>query len=788
MSVFPSKLGWFGQTASSYQVPYSCRFNSPDSAYLTRTPGGAGNRRLFSASIWFKLCNNTSEQFLISTRTGTPVDDLKIDTNGNINYFARNGGSTTIAQVVSTAKLRDFAAWYHLLFVWDSDNATSADRVRFYLNGVRVTSFGTATYPTINTDSVLLNTATAHTIGKEASAANYSDFYLSQYLFKNASALATTDVGEFDTNGVWRPINVTGVTRGTNGFMLDFSNSSALGEDQGSGTNDFTSSGLATNDQKADTPTNNVATGNPLSKYAGTLSDGNLTWTASGGGYAEPVNTSIALPATGFFYGEMELVSTGLGLGFARVTDPAATAPNGSTSTYIGQTANSWGYYCGTGNKNNNGTGAAYGPSSTAGDILMWCCNNGKLYIGKNGTWMNSGDPIAGTGFMYSGITGDLVVQYAMDVSRVCKIRNLPELFTYTPPVGSKALNTANLPTPTIKDGSAHFQTSLWSGSSSAPRTIAQPGHSTFQPDFMWYYRRNGTNFQLITDVVRGFTKTLIPYATSAEATISNLAVTSSGFTFSNNDYNTTGETYAAYQAKAGGAGVSNTNGSITSTVSANPTAGFSVVKWTGTGSNGTVGHGLPSDPKLILVKKTSATEDWAVYHSSLVAGNILFLDLTNASTSGATTFNSTAPTSTVFSVGTGSASNSNGATYVAYCFAEVDGYCKIGSYAGNASADGPYIYTGFAPALLLVKRTDAAFDWVLQDSAREPNNPNEHDLLPDSSAAEDQINTPFDFLSNGFKLRGTSAYLNASGGAYAYLAIAANPFGGLNATPATAR
>jgi len=245
---------------------------------------------------------------------------------------------------------------------------------------------------------------------------------------------------------------------------------------------------------------------------------------------------------------------------------------------------------------------------------------------------------------------------------------------------------------------------------------------------------------------------------------------------------NQSGSTYVGWQWKANGAGSSNTAGSITSTVSANPTAGFSVVTYTGNGTSGaTVGHGLGVAPKMVIVKSRSSVQDWAVYHANLTsAAYVLLLNTTSAQGNSPTNFNSTAPTSSVFSIGTAGNTNQSTATYVAYCFTEVAGYSKFSSYTGNGSADGSFVYCGFRPRWVMIKRTDTTGTWLIEDTGRNAYNLTNLSLSAESSAAETTQTTagnPIDVLSNGFKLRGTGASSNASGGTYIFAAFAENPF-----------
>ena len=276
-------------------------------------------------------------------------------------------------------------------------------------------------------------------------------------------------------------------------------------------------------------------------------------------------------------------------------------------------------------------------------------------------------------------------------------------------------------------------------------------------------------------------TKALISNSSNAETTdVQGLtAFNTNGFTVgTDTNYNKLSATYVGWQWQAGqGSSSSNTNGSITSTVSVNASAGFSVATYTSSGAAGsaaTVGHGLGVAPAFIIVKSRNDTFSWQVYHVSLGNANSLNLNLTSAS-GASTVWNNTTPTSSVFSIA--SVINYTPDTYVAYCWTPIAGYSAFGSYTGTANADGPMIYTGFKPKLIMTKRTDSTSAWYLFDSARNPYNVVDGELAANTSGAEATGSSDFDFLSNGFKCRNTSAGTNASGGTYIYMAFAANPF-----------
>jgi hypothetical protein len=307
----------------------------------------------------------------------------------------------------------------------------------------------------------------------------------------------------------------------------------------------------------------------------------------------------------------------------------------------------------------------------------------------------------------------------------------------------------------------------------------------SFQPDFVWMKTRSTAGSHTLQDSVRGTSSQLVSNSANAQESNTDCltAFNTNGFSLGANitgtlvNCNVNGYTYDAWQWKGGGTAVSNTSGSITSQVSANTTAGFSVVTYTGTGANATVGHGLGVAPLMIIIKnRTTAGTDWNVYHASLGNANVIFLDLTNASTASSTNWNNTSPTSSVFTVGTVGGVNGSGANLVAYCFAQILGFSAFGSYTGNGSTAGPFIYTGFRPKFILIKDSSNAGNWNIYDSSVNTYNTASKYLLPNLALAE-QTFTSLNILSNGFQQVNTDNDLNASGRTYIYMAFASNPF-----------
>ena len=346
----------------------------------------------------------------------------------------------------------------------------------------------------------------------------------------------------------------------------------------------------------------------------------------------------------------------------------------------------------------------------------------------------------------------------------------------------------------TIDKPDQYFNTLTYTGNGTSGRSVTGVG---FQPDWVWIKNRSDTDPHKLFDVVRGVGKSIKSNSSDAEVTNEANGYVSAfgtdGFTLtagssSIQDVNLNNENYVSWNWRAGGSASSNSNGSITSSVSVNTAAGFSVVSYTGVGAARTIGHGLGATPTAIIVKNRGSADDWAVWHNSLAANQSLRLNGTAAAATDAVVWNNTLPTSSVFSVGNelGSGQAYN---YIAYCFTDIKGYSKFGSYTGNGSSNGTFVWTGFKPAWVLVKVTSTSDSWQLIDNKRDPENSGAEQLLqPDLNVAEATDSVRFDMLSNGLKMRTSNVSVNSSGASYMYMAFAENPFVTSGGVPATAR
>jgi hypothetical protein len=781
-----------------YEIAQSCRFNDNDSAYTTKTfaGSGTGTGNTCTYSLWLKRGNISSSQYFFSVSDGDPYF-IGFQADDTLRFTRASGGSPSIT---TTAVFRDVSAWYHIVLTIDT-SLTAVDRWKIYVNNVRqtVTTGGTlAVTP--------LGTAVAHYIGRYVVAASYFDGYMSEINFVDGTALDPSSFGKTNDDGVWVPIEYTGAY-GTNGFYLDFSNSSDFGSDQSGNGNDFTDSGLATNDQVTDSPSDNQSTYNPIAGAtisSPAYSEGNTRVVNSSETGADNYRGTIGV-SSGKWYVEFLITDVGagenVGVGIVDSETPVKN-PLGAGNVPIGFAANSY-EMIPSGSKVNNGSSSAYGSSYTNGDVMGIALDmaNGAIWFSKNDTWQASATQLeieAGTttNAAFTGVTGtkNFASGFSAGVARSADVTMRPEAdWTGTCPSGFLALNTSNLPELTIKDGSAHFNSVAYAGDGSIGRSI-DAGLAT---DLVWIKERNGASDHALFDQVRGALKNLSSNTAGAETTsLANTDVSafnSSGVVVNPSYFvnvNRSGFNYISWHWKAGGAGSSNTDGSITSTVSANPTAGCSILTYTGTGVAATIGHGLGITPKMVIVRERSpGGDDWYVYHVGLTSASYNVRLNESAAQSGPDSayWNSTAPTSSVFSLGTSLGTNQNTATYVAYCFADVEGYSKFGKYTGNGSTDGTFVYCGFRPAFVVTKRTNSTSSWSMWDTARDTFNVANKDLAANAANAEPADSISIDILSNGFKLR-TTGNPNASGGTYVYMAFAENPFGGANTAPATAR
>ena len=602
--------------------------------------------------------------------------------------------------------------------------------------------------------------------------------------------------------------------------------SNDLGIDRSGNGNNWTVNNITNADQVVDSPTNNFATLNPLQRFVTNTqapTEGNLKTICGSTNTANKHCIASTMGVTsGKWYFEVMIGTTAnshfsnIGVGNSNVkefTELMSTTANSNNVPWDGSYG--WGYDAYNGNKEHSNTQTSYGSQATLGDIISVAIDmdNSKIWFGSNGTWIASGNPATGANAAYTNVTGNIVpVVSTQDGATAFVTMNFGQDssfagtktaqgnqdgndigdFYYTPPTGYLALCTKNLPDVAVVP-SEHFNTVLYTGSGNA-QSITGLG---LTPDMTWIKSRSNANSHVIHDNVRSTNGTayLLPDLTTAEQTSANgfVSLDSDGFSLNNagggGEVNTSSRTYVAWNWKANGSGSSNTNGSINTTAtSANVDAGFSVSTWTGNATSGaSVGHGLSKAPEMIINKCRSSAGNWAVYHAgNTSAPETEYLELeTNAATADIENiWNDQAPTNSVFYLGNNASVNGSGETFVTYCFHSVDGYSKVGSYVGNGSADNVFVYTGFKPAFVMVKRTTNTGNWAIRYNKVNPFNEMTHGLYANTSAAEYDFSQDsgshagqIDFLSNGFKYwQGHTDYAENTD-TYIYIAFAETPF-----------
>ena len=813
----PNELHPLQLAASSgggYEIEQSLRFNSADSAYLNRTPGSAGNRRTWTWSGWVKRSALATSQSLFSGYSGTTDADfthIRFSNNAGVVDSLTVEGWTTKYRITS-AFYRDPSAWYHIVLAFDTTQANADDRIKLYVNGIQITQFSTNNAITQNHEGGI-NKASNHYIGTYNGTGDRFNGYQAEVNFIDGSALDPEDFGEYDDNGVWRPKKYAGSYTG-NSFYLKFASGNGTDSSGLSNTwtaNNFTTSGTGT-DVMSDTPTTNWCTLNPVGTTAGFIAptDGNLK--TDSGTYSRSTEGTFGIPKDGnlyYFEGTMtrDVGDGGTGLTFGVHTQGHTIEPDLSNGKGFVVYGTDGGSYDGAlfayqydGNNLSPAVGGHIYSGTNLAFAIKYDSGTWSWYYrqGSNGWYHNTGsaweynstfDETEPTATYSSVPENETLVPIGNNV-----IFNFGQRdFAFTPPTGAKLLRSSDLPAPDIADGSDYFNTVLYTGNNSSTRSITGVG---FEPDLVWIKARftNGNNVShVLTDQVRGAGKTLKSHVPAAEITNGDYGYLSSfdtdGFTLtrgsiSGEEVNNSPLTYVAWNWDAGGSGSSNTAGSITSTVSANPSAGFSIVSYTGTFAADTIGHGLGVAPNMIITKDRDVADRWQVYHSALGNGYTLRLEESTAAGADSGAWNSTSPTSTVFSVGASVRTNRSGSNFIAYCFAEVEGYSKFGGYSGG---DGVFVYLGFRPALLITKGTLGTRNWNIHDSTRSTYNVVDDLIHPNLANAEGVSgSSSFDFVSNGFVTRGGN--ISGSGDLTIFAAFAENPFGGSGVSPATAR
>ena len=807
-------------SGASFDIPYSLRHDRSTSAYNQRTFSAGGNQKIWTWSGWVKRgymkATDAVGMDIWTAVGGSNLFELQFN-SGNIQIYGKN-----LVLLLTNRIFDDPSAWYHITFRHDSTQASASNRLRLYVNGEEVTSFATdnrGSY-TQNFDGGVNTPSIIHRHGSNQSPGNFWDGYMSEVNFIDGQSLGPDSFGEISDYGEWKPKELD-LTYGTTGFRLDYSDAAALGDDVSGNSNNFTLVNINSHDQVTDSPTNNFATFHPhetSTASAGTLANGNLQLNGISANRFRPATQYVS---SGKWYAEFYDVScTGFIYGISYDSINMSTGGNGGTAGYLGSAGG-----LGTGYLMNTGAtgGAIFNPNNTAGFNSI-----GSILGGTAGTVVGicldmdySGGGIEGAAYVYvngtiltTGLLGNRINNYSLKaVSKYWTfnvgnnvnntvIANFGQdgtfagnvgaggntdangigNFKYAPAAGALALCTSNI-TDSAVVSSEHFNAVLYTGTGAA-QTVNTGTNSA--PDLVMIKDRDfAYNFELY-DSVRGVQKYLTTGSTGAEFVQNGSALSafnSNGFSIGGNNLgmNKSGDTYASWNWKAGGSTVSNTDGSITSTVSANVNAGFSIVSYTGNGTSGaTIGHGLSVAPEVVIVKNRSLTgEHWVVSTGNITGTGSDFLVLSATSALQSSGQFAVAPGSSTFTVATAPNVNANNDNYIAYCFNNVDGYSKSGMVIGNGSNDGAFVHVGFRPSVVIIKSTaNGSGNWTIFDDAVNPYNDGAAShLYPNLNTAEAVNARDLPFLSNGFKINTSSPTFNGAGHKIFYMAFAETPF-----------
>ena len=822
MTMFGSQ--WLDNPSRGYEIEQSIRFNAAEPAYLQRTPGSGsvGNDHTWTFSWWMKrggdVGSSGAQEGIMGAGDGSDDDGalgdaVRFDAIGfngdDLQFFTFNGVAASGLEFYTDAKFRDPTAWMHFIVRYDDTQSTEALRVRIYINGVQVTSFSTANYPDQNNGSnfngALLQRIGANTVDPSRGI----DGYLAETVMIDGTSLGPTSFGEYNAAGVWIPIDVSGLTYGTNGFRLKGQDSSALGDDTSGEGNDFASAGQDANDQMLDSPTINFSTMSPIDVAGGATEflNGNLDLDQDNFGRTRGTIAFDVQDSDGFYF-EVKKTSGNASASYRMAGIVATTSDFGTAN--VGSINPSVTYYMEGGEVNQDGSLILGSLTTfTLNDVLGVAVRNGKVYFAKNDTYVNSGDPEAESGhvaaitassLLYTAIVGETNNQTGVTST----VNFGATAFAHTPPAGYKKINTDNLPASTIVDGSANFHTQIYTGNATSGLSITNAANAgDFQPDLLWLAPRSNGDNHVMVDSVRGTTSRLKTNSEDAQDTDSTALFTfeSDGFDLDTTDanFNGDGRTYVAWQWYAPTSFSGSTGTQIlASSGKKNAAAGFSIVSWTHrTSANYAINHGLSTLPEMLIIKSRVSGTNWEVWHhnytdtskrtilngdGALIAG--YFADAADTSAPFANAANGESPvTATLFALQTGDQSGAD--AMIGYFFHSVPGYSKISSFEGNGGANGSYVQLGFRPAFVMIKSIDSTSDFQIFDSKRSGFNP-DNDLLSANNTTTEATTVFIDFLANGFKGRVATDPNVAE--TYIYMAFAENPFGGDGVAPATAR
>ena len=777
-----------GAAAAAYTIDNSCIFNDDDSSYLHRTPGGDGNLKTWTVSFWMKRANLGGNMMLMTAGTSTVNKELiRIDSSTDKLSWILDVSSAGKGTVTTDMVFRDPTAWYHIVVSKDAANA----QVFIYVNGSVVTT--TTSVAIADVDGYFNATETQGIGGRSYSAGQYFDGYFTEFIMIDGSELLPSSFGEFNSDGVWIPVDPSALTFGTNGFWLDFEDSSDLGNDVSGNNNDYTSSGLAAGDQTSDSPTDsgttigNYAIWNPLFLNASmdgtatnTYSNGNRTYIGGdAGGGGMPCSTLPMAIGSNSYYVEVtyDVVSAGYqysGLSFI------PTTPASGWGNIIFYAADDGKVYTESGS-------STYGDTWGAGDAIgiYYDNDNDELSFYKNG--VDQG--VAATSLSSNGSLAHICCYFGRSTDKAT-INSGQSAFIGTAPEGALPLCTANLPAPTVTKPTDQFLPIVYEGNGTSQR-VGDVDSTAGITGLIVYKNADATDNWVIQDRCQGIYKWW-PFnigaaqATDTESTQEFLA---GGTTIGDMDnINTSGESITGRMWANDGTETTNAVGTITTTKTrVNDDAGFSMTIYNGTGANATVGHGLSAAPGLVIVSNLPGTTSNVAWSEGMDATDYIEIDGSGAATTDATAWNSTAPSATVVSLGSSSTTNDSGTAHIMYCWRAIEGYSYFGTHPGNGFSDGPFIYIGHAPAYFFQKNISGGEHWLAVGNDLNSYNPwSDFFSCNIANATRSDANMKMAQIASGIKVRGTEQ--NVSGSTYTIWSWAIHPFGGSGVAQGKAR
>ena len=761
------------------EIERSLRFDKANSSHLSKTFSSAGNRKVWTWSAWIRRAGNygsSNTMFHAYDGSSSNRAQISFDT-GNRLIVHQGGGGGSKGQTRTDRRFRD-SNWYHIVCVANFADSTAADRVKMYVNGV----LETKTIQVAFTDeNGLINSNLEHELGAVGSSSNNFDGYMAEINFIDGQNLDPSYFGYSDfQTGKWRPKRYEG-TYGQNGFHLEFKDNSGatattIGKDTSGNQHNFTPANIAVsndwqhNDSFIDTPTNTfpILSLNTVYRVYNSSSDvynGGMKYNCHYDNQGS-VRAALTIPTSGKWYWEERLLTSNANATFGICNAAYSKNQNAYTQT---TTPGSLGYAAYSQILKDGSTTGGVGGWGTSDTVaLALDMDEKKITFYKNNSAQITLALLSGYENipyfpMLTGGTNGGTVNLGINFGG-------NESLAYTPPEGFKTLCTRNLPTtsPSVYNPKKHFDTVIYTGDGATGRSVTG---LQFQPDFVWIKSR-ASGHHGIYDSIRGVQKRVIADENGAESDVPIGSFDHNGFSFASEMYyNANSVNYVAWFWKAGGTAVSNSDGTITSSVSTNQEAGFSVVTYTGTGADATVGHGLGKVPAIVMVKNRSRSVEWIFKHHKMNSGKVMYLDL-NDGEDGATGSNngiigdlnnaSTFSLSRTSNSGNYNNVNYSGENFVAYCWAEIRGYSKFGLFNGNGAApNGSYIHTGFKVGWLMIKKASGSGDWFVLDGKRSPTNEVLKSVKASTNAAETTDSNFLDFLSNGFMMRTTGSAVN---------------------------